>query len=422
MKEAVTQAFRKLPKWTNRVIIKFFFNARAVDSLEKSSLGMYRALTYQLLTALPHLQDCFVEQFRSKRKSSDDDDVRWRITELQNFLLEIVERLGDHSIFIFIDALDECAGEDVRALVHFLQDLSQEAVDWGKNISICLSSRHYPYISIRSAYSLTLEEQVGHEQDISHYIANKLVVGSDLQEEIRRKASGVFLWVALVVDILNDSDNRGETAIKKRLDEIPEDLDTLFHGILTRHPEQKEKAILLFQWMLFATRQLRPLELYWAVQSGFPAECEDSEPKSEESVQRFILHNSKGLTEISKSKPPTVQFIHETVRTFFQNGGLSSIQQMPQIDVPGLSHDRLKSCCFEYWRSDQVQEKELQKVDTERPFLEYAVANIFRHSDFAEQEGVAQKNSWRLHYMNQCGRSGSSSGTTLKDSRSASTR
>lgn len=56
--------------WTNRnqsnrkcITISYFFNARAPDSLENSSLGLYRSLVHQILLAIPNLVTHFCGMF-----------------------------------------------------------------------------------------------------------------------------------------------------------------------------------------------------------------------------------------------------------------------------------------------------------------------------------------------------------------------
>lgn len=63
-------------------ITTYFFNARASGELEKSSLGLYRSLAYQLLTAFPTLEQLFREHFLSKLQAQAA--LEWETAELQN--------------------------------------------------------------------------------------------------------------------------------------------------------------------------------------------------------------------------------------------------------------------------------------------------------------------------------------------------
>src|SRR2546421_12496917 len=109
-------------------VISFFFNARG-STLEKSTLGMYRSLLLQLLTAIPPLQDDFVHMFSQKRKHNDL--YEWNIEELQDFLITAARGLEHHRLVCFIYALDECEENEVRELVDFLEDLGETAISSG---------------------------------------------------------------------------------------------------------------------------------------------------------------------------------------------------------------------------------------------------------------------------------------------------
>ncbi|PON26350.1 hypothetical protein TGAM01_v204826 [Trichoderma gamsii] len=72
MKSAPLTARKDMRK---RIIISFFFNARG-DSLEKSTIGMYRSLLLQLLQHIPALQD---KLDLSDFIKNHDTDYRWHI-------------------------------------------------------------------------------------------------------------------------------------------------------------------------------------------------------------------------------------------------------------------------------------------------------------------------------------------------------
>ncbi|OCL02331.1 purine and uridine phosphorylase, partial [Glonium stellatum] len=407
---------RARKKQRHETIVAYFFNARAPDLLEKSSLGMYRSLAHQLLTALPYLEHSFTESFLVKERHGEVDE--WTVQELQGFLIQVVEGLGKHALTIFIDALDEGQEDDVRQMVAFLEELGQISIDNDTSLSICISSRHYPHISIKKGLSLTVESQPGHDCDISAYVKSQLTgdEGSptkELRDNLCRKASGVFLWVVLVIPILNKLYDQGqENAMNQRLDEIPERLDDLFAEILARDAENKDKSILLLQWTLFAKRPLSPTELYFAVKAGSGSLQEWSlEIPEGGTIQRYILNCSKGLTEVSRSEPSTVQFIHETVRDFLlQRNGLAKVQPDLSETIAGSSQDQLASCCFQYLsrmedpaqpvlsnsrkrkRAGKSEDKRLRESkSTQFPFLEYAIIHMFSHADAAEGSGVSQK-------------------------------
>jgi Ankyrin repeats (3 copies) len=141
-----------------------------------------------------------------------------------------------------------------------------------------------------------------------------------------------------------------------------------------------------------------------SIETEEPLSCRSNEI-TPEVIRRFILHLSKGLAEITKSKSPTVQFIHESVRVFFlKENGVSTIWEGLGNTFLGQSHERLKQCCLRYMSIDTRLDpsKPLPKASSpdaailrqsvmkSSPFLEYAVHHVLYHANAAEGSGVAQ--------------------------------
>ena len=288
-------------KAKTETVVSFFFNARG-EELEKSTLGMYQSLLYQILKEIPVLQ-IVLDRLRP---TVPQEFYTWERDDLQNLFTAVIKSLGQCHLTCFIDALDECEEGQIRELVAFLEQLGRNAIDSRTHFHVCLSSRHYPHISIRNGIQLTLEGQEGHEEDISRYLSSELKAGrgnqSDaIKKEILKRSSGIFLWVVLVVQILNKEYDHGRVhALWRRLREIPDGLDKLFEDILTRDQENIEELVLYLQWILYAKRPLKREEVYYAILSGTDPEAL-SVSKSEEitayDMERFILRTSVTLFE-----------------------------------------------------------------------------------------------------------------------------
>ncbi|EPS45070.1 hypothetical protein H072_967 [Dactylellina haptotyla CBS 200.50] len=213
-------------------------------------------------------------------------------------------------------------------MIQDLEDAADISTDDGGSFRVCFSSRHYRYITIRWGIELTLEDQRGHAEDLAIYVKNRLEIrdaalAEDLKTQILEKAAGVFLWVILVVTILNKENRRGRLALHKRLAEIPGGLSELFKDIITRDQDNMEDFILCILWVLYAAWPLRPEEYYHALWSGLSLKgLADKELPSTtgqdatDMIQSCVISSSKGIVEITKSIRPTVQFIHESVRDF----------------------------------------------------------------------------------------------------------
>ncbi|KAK9860016.1 hypothetical protein MYU51_010205 [Penicillium brevicompactum] len=393
------------------VTASFFFNARGTD-LEKSTFGMYRSLLLQLLEAFPDLQ---VVLDNSDLVPKTQNDC-FPLIVLKNVFEKAVCTLGKRSFICFIDALDECDEQQAVEMVQYFEALTKRSTEKDISFRVCFSSRHYPYISIQRGIRHTLEHQSGHTADLATYVTNRLHITepklvTDLRQKILSKAAGVFMWVVLVVKILNKEYGRGGLALRKRLAELPSDLSELFKEILRRDEDDMEAFQLCILWILYAKKPLRPQELYHALWIGLsPTDLVDSHiPDATVSgagvspdtcrITRSVIGYSKGLAETTMSRDPIVQFIHESVRDFLiKDKGLYELWPELGLDCEGLSHERLKQCCNLYMNHDLICESvtnllsesdahrhqsALRGISKDYPFLWYANQHILFHANAA---------------------------------------
>lgn len=409
MKFALGRAKKAAQK--NAGIIYFFFNARG-DNLEKSTSGLYRSLLLQLLEKFPDLQTVLDESISTTSEHTSCPTIE----EIQALLRNAIAGLGQRQVTCFIDALDECDEIEVRDMVVFFEDLGEEAIANDVQLRICFSSRHYPHIDIRYGLKLILENQSGHSRDLESYVQSHLRAGkgnyvSDIRAKILMKAGGVFMWVVLVVQVLNTEFVRGRRSrVEQRLQEIPAGLSDLFKDILKRDSTNIPDLLLCIQWVLFAKRPLTLKEFHFAMLSGLPELQEkpcvyDSENDTDEDMRLYVTGSSKGLAEITKSTTPTVQFIHESVKDFLvKDDGLGELWPELKGNFEVLSHDRLKTCCHSHVtdgvigqlqipstenlpRANSDEAKVMRQLSVEKfPFLAYATQHLFYHADVAAKD------------------------------------
>lgn len=210
----------------------------------------------------------------------------------------------------FINALDECEERQIRDMISFFERVSELTVSAGIRFKVCFSSRYYPHITIQKNLNLDLERQEGHNHNITNYLKSELKIGqskvtTEIRRELQEKALGVFIWVILVVGILNKEYNSGRIhTLWRRLREIPGDLHKLFRDILTRDSHNTDELVLCIQWVLFSKEPLSPEQLYSAILSGVKLKAPlrwDPSEITKEVIKRFILNSSKGLAEITQS-------------------------------------------------------------------------------------------------------------------------
>ena len=192
--------------FASHLIAAYFFHARG-GMLEKNPLGMLRSIVFQLVDKDEGLYEHFVPIFREKRRIYGDADGswQWQRRQLEDFLVSVVQRRRtQRPLLLLVDALDECADGDIRDVVGLLESLSTHAAKAGTTLRICLSSRHYPHVSMKRKLELTVEGTPGHCQDIATYLSERLIVRDDkIEAEIRERANGIFMWVVIVISLLN---------------------------------------------------------------------------------------------------------------------------------------------------------------------------------------------------------------------------
>ncbi|KAM0723386.1 hypothetical protein Q7P37_000372 [Cladosporium fusiforme] len=371
---------RRLKK-SRAIGLYFYFNARGTQ-LEKSFLGLYRSLLVQLVDRVPELTH-----------ELDALNTNFDLPQLQSVLASAIRGLGTQ-IWLFIDALDECREGDVQELIDFLDELHET------ELYVCFASRHYPIVEVPTELQLVLEEVDAHKQDLRTYVEKLGLVGEELiqmQHDIVAKANGIFLWVVLVVGILQMDVKRARFhAMQSRLREIPKGLPALFKTIIFRDDEHKEEFLLSLRWILYARRPLNLNEWYFAMMSGVGGRLEWVEGITDHRMETFLLSSSKGLAELTRGKTITAQFIHESVRDFLvHQSGLEEICGERE-SLESTAHEELKRCCLRGMAFDlprQLEQRKSKKqlltqeehslLRARYPFAEYATTYVLHHADQA---------------------------------------
>ena len=262
----------------SKITLSFFFLARGTVE-EKSTTGLYRSLLHQLFEKAVDLRESL--EWMTADNARVIQRNGWHEEALKETLIHTIQKLGSRLLTVFIDALDECDKDQAKGIGFFFEELCDRAREAQVRLQICFSSRYYPTIFVQKGIKVTLEDEIGYTEDIQQYIKSKLKLGKSkqaepLRSEILGKSSGIFLWVVLVLDILNTEYPDSSVSIKKiraRLKDIPPKLTDLFEMILTRDRENLERLQLCLKLILFATRPVKPQELYFAIQLGLDESC-----------------------------------------------------------------------------------------------------------------------------------------------------
>ena len=236
---------KHLASWSGQMPLDlaafFFWNSGTTE--QKSQNGLLRSLLHEILSkhrnlipaVLPSLwKDVYVQ------RTEYLEETEWNYYYLKE-ALDLLSRQTELRLCLFIDGLDEYEGDRDGSFTEIIALFKAMAAS--PNIKICVSSR--PWLAFEDAFrsipNLRLQDLT--YNDILQYTQDKLNEHSrmtqfremdpenaaGLVDEIVSKASGVFLWVMLVVKSLLDGlTNRDRISdLQKRLRLLPSDLKDL---------------------------------------------------------------------------------------------------------------------------------------------------------------------------------------------------
>jgi hypothetical protein len=382
---------------TAYLTLSFFFNGKGDDTLEHSAEGMYRALLHQILEqSSSHRYELgeTLDSFKSSVFKGSASSIGCGEYKVKESLEMLLTKKSDKKIRIFIDALYECDDADRRHVAYFWREVTNKAFELQIDLCVCISQRTFPCTVIDKCLDIVVDNF--NRDDIERYVVKKFSLGFAnaeprwhlLKDKIMQKSSGVFLWVALVVEeVLQTWDDEAcnVQALVDLLDKIPSELQATFsRSLLTMSKERSLLAKHLFEWAILATKPLRLHEWHHVlafIRKPAPwslAEWRQSKyfTETDDQLERQIRTISRGLIEVvGWTEPPQdfihdtfsvmagagsldmehgdtriVQVIHESVREFFLQGpGFSTLD--PEADpakILGLGHLSIMHTCLDY--------------------------------------------------------------------------
>lgn len=402
------------------VVLSFFFHGRGSE-LQKTPLGLLRSLLHQVLSKVPDALSALVDTFQQRCTAAGQtgENWNWHPRELQDFFRSSLPKVLEHrSVLIFIDALDECGRENAVKLVWLFKTLLESLPRTRFPCRICFTCRHYPILDLDCGFEICVEH--GNEEDISTYVETQLAMfhnrtPSSIPKLITDRAWGVFMWARLVVKLVLDLelDGAGLQRIEVKIRSIPPDLDELYQELI-KNMVEKESSLKLIQCICFAERPLSLQELRWAmiVSADCPykslKECQGAEDfvSDDKRLKRRVQTLSCGLAEIVQHGN-VVQFIHQSVKDFFVEKGISALDASPRsaesntsgVDwVVGIAHYQLSRSCIRYMAMKEIAQAKMEPVSffaTMRrnrtylmstfPLLEYAAKSWLRHTQQSEE-------------------------------------
>jgi hypothetical protein len=346
-----TQGF--LRQWAdyNQLLTASFFFWNAGTTLQKSQPGLMRSLLFEILEKrsdmIPVLFPSLYRTLATRYVPTLDISFH----ELKRALSILLSKAHQETkICLFIDGLDEYEGDHNEVTDLFVSANASDA------LKFVVSSRPIPacVAAFSGCPSLRLQDLTA--RDIALYVEGKLSnhglmrrmeanpsgrgTTAELVGSITSKASGVFLWVMLVVKSLLSGLQNSDTRIDllQRLDKLPVDLETLYkHMLGSMSLEYQRKASTMIQLVMRSAQiqqeaQMTVLQLSYA-EEEMPSQSIKAriEPITEfletarcESTEGRMRSRCCGLIESQELMRGTgdielcVGFLHRTVLEFLK--------------------------------------------------------------------------------------------------------
>lgn len=330
-------------------------------------------------------------------------------------------------MFLIIDALDECDELHLEEVTEFLRDLLELSPSNLSTIKVCLSGRYYPVIHVEGGLDIHLDQH--NKSDILLYIErwlkpNDAIPGlRRLAREILTRASGILLWVVLVVKTLVRARDEGKTmhCMLQIVQDLPKQLIELIRQLVKAFTyDHRQDALHIMQWISFSQRAMSTTELRFALEIGRGSRFKTHEQltssptlvSSDSQMEKLIRSRTKGLVEIvsfdagcqNPQGGPVVhtdhvqiaQFIHGSVKEFLHHEGFAILEKSLAESPLTISHRHLAASCIDYLGYEEFRELPVITAEADPagsrmataeqislynsfPLLEYSVDCVFDH-------------------------------------------
>ncbi|KAF1991001.1 purine and uridine phosphorylase [Aulographum hederae CBS 113979] len=352
-----------------------FCNYKA--QLDQSTPKLQAALLKQLVQGRPDLA-ALVERMYTKHLKRQS---RPSIDELIQGLRSTCSSYT--TVYIIIDALDECLKEDREYLIDVLRDLQAS-----RNVRLMYTSRFIPNITHTFQSVLQIEVRAS-EEDIRRFVAGqiprlpKCIKGDKelrhtVQTQIVEAVNGMFLLARLHVDsLLGHSSTKKNVLSKLKTFKSGENaLDLAYSDALNRidgQPDEDRKlARRALSWITYAQRLLTTEELCHAL--AIESQTSFLDPNNINDIED-IISVCTGLVTIDEESK-IIRLVHYTTQEYFERVRLkwnpSAQEEIAIACLTYISFDRFQSGSS---RSDRSFEQRLAK----NRFLDYSARYWSEH-------------------------------------------
>ncbi|KAI0886844.1 uncharacterized protein GGS22DRAFT_118401 [Annulohypoxylon maeteangense] len=249
--------WRYLEDWSKEkqlVFVKSFFWRLGNDT--QTLMSLVRSLLHQILSVAKDLIPVAFPSRWEQIYSHGVTMVQLGLEEIEQGFQNLVTNqttFEGHKLVFFIDGLDEYQGRHI--------DLVKRLFSWtsssDENLKICVSSREWNEFMVGFSECPKLRIHEYTHKDIMAMVRHQLKAGCKyptlvnsyhiefLTQKIAFKAEGVFQWVSLVLNALNDGILNGDNVSEliSKIDSFPNELEDLYQHLFNSiHAKDRQKV------------------------------------------------------------------------------------------------------------------------------------------------------------------------------------
>jgi ankyrin repeat domain-containing protein 50 len=418
----VEELEKKCTKMDGVLFVYYFCDNK--DERRRTPSAVLRGLLLQLLRQSPDLFKYVEADYRDMPQGLHNFDPLWRI------FVSILKDAQLRSIWILVDALDECEKEARIALLETLSKLFRPGLE-SQDIKAKFVITCRPEPDINAAFKIQKSLRIDSakvNKDLQRFVNLEVdKIGeakdwpSDLIREVKKvlktQARGTFLWVSLILKDLSDPSTL-KYQVKEKLKVLPESLEVLYDGILSKIPPQNIKdAILLLQCIVVARRPLTIADLATIHAMAGEDWPESSAALTQKLEEMDDSYKSCGTLLFVDPEENTVNLVHQSAKDYLLGQHLKQHTQLHQYHVAehGANYLMFQSCWrllsladFDKFSTRMTSNREttnqwVRETDSFH-FLVYAASEWDEHalaSSSALISALTSSSSWHKSYLSK---------------------
>jgi ankyrin repeat protein len=224
----------------------------------------------------------------------------------------------------------------------------------------------------------------------------------EIAEEAARRCEGMFLWIRLLRGRISPGKNAKQ--LRETVSETPVGLEQTYErdleNILNLRGGEKDRAVAILRWTLFAQRPLTVREMTEALIVDVDDDCSTypsddlpdawDEPYINDQIRRLCgsLIELRGREEKGLAETRTVHFVHFSVREYLSSATSINFPMLGRICLSDTAseHNLLAQVCLHYLCYDNLKEERhptkeiLEKKINQYQFLTYSARSWHLHA------------------------------------------